>query len=94
MVRVSERQKAINTVSKWCNSAQTEAEEFRMQELMFGARLVPSMGTMIFQDDVELAQLFDFLFNREDDLFTLLNIVNELRYHEPQEFFQHQRPST
>lgn len=49
-----------------------------MQELIFGGRLVPSMGTMIFEEDVESAQLLDFLFNREDDLFGLLNIVNEL----------------
>lgn len=83
MVRVSERQKTIHTVSEWCDSIKAEEEDFRMQELMFGGRLVPSIGTMIFEHDVESAQLFDFLFNREDDLFNLLNIVEQLRYHEP-----------
>lgn len=78
MVRISERQKTINTISEWCEDAQSGAEDERMQELMFGGRLVPSMGTMIFEGDVEFAQLFDFFFNREDDLFSLLNIVNEL----------------
>lgn len=83
MVQVSKRQKEINTVSEWRNSAQAEAKEFRLQKLMFETRLVPSMGTMIFQDDVESARPFDLLFNLEDDLFSLLNIVNELQYHEP-----------
>lgn len=83
MVRVSERQKTIHTVSEWCDSIKAEEEDFRMQELMFGGRLVPSIGTMIFEHDVESAQLFDFLFNREDDLFNILNIVEQLRYHEP-----------
>lgn len=84
MVQVSERQKAIMTVSEWCDFAKAEAEELRMQELIFGGRLVPLIGTIIFEEDVESAQLFDFLFNREDNLFSLLNIVKKLRYHEPQ----------
>lgn len=82
MGRPSQRKKNIHTAEELLQIAQDDEDDQMIEEQMLGERILPTLGDILFSDDDEMGLMTDLLFNDVDDAEDLLEILENLRYHD------------
>lgn len=83
MVRTSQRKKNLNMAEELLEMAEEDSVNQIIEEELMGERLIPSFGDIFFDDDDdEMNVLTDLLFNDVDDAEDIVEILENLRYHD------------
>ena len=77
------KKKNLNTAEELLQIAQDDEQNQIIEQEMIGERIIPTLGQLLFDDDDEMGFMTDLVFNNVDDAEDLLEILENLRYHDP-----------